>query len=99
MSTATPEFPGRPAPTAAVNDASASSGKATAALILGIIGLILIPLIAPIAAIIVGRRAKDEIAANPGMTGAGLAQAGVVLGWVSLGLTALFFVIGFAMAL
>lgn len=99
MSTATPEFPGRPAPASVANDVSSSSGKATASLILGIIGIVLIPIIAPIAAIVLGRRAKDEIAANPGMTGAGLAQAGVVLGWVSLGLFALFFVIAFAMAL
>jgi len=58
-------------------------GKATASLILGILGLLLCPLLAPLA-IIYGNQGKEEIDANPGLGGRGLAQAGVVLGWIGI---------------
>lgn len=81
-----------------------SSGKAVTALVLGLVGLLVCQLVG-IAAIIVGRQARDEIAASRGaLAGDGLAQAGVILGWVSLALMVLgivFFVVfmAFGMAL
>jgi len=60
---------------------AASSSKATPALVLGIVGLLCCGVCA-ILAIIFGKQAKDEIAANPGMGGEGMAQAGFILGIV-----------------
>lgn len=68
---------------------AASSGKATASLVLGILSFLCCPIIFSILAIVFGTQAKNEIAANPGMTGEGFAQAGVILGIVSLVLTAI----------
>lgn len=59
-------------------------GKATASLVLGIVGLLICPLVCSVLAIIFGQRAKREIAANPGLGGAGIAQAGFILGIVGL---------------
>ena len=65
-------------------------GDATASLVLGIVGL-LFCVFAAIPAIILGNRAKKQIDANPGAFGGrGLAQAGVILGWVAAGLWGLF---------
>jgi hypothetical protein len=56
--------------------------KATVALVLGIVGVVLCPLTGP-AAIIVGYQAKRQIESEPGRYGgAGLATAGLVLGVV-----------------
>jgi hypothetical protein len=75
----------------AVSGAPQQNGKAVTALVLGILGLVFCPVILSIAAIVIGNQAKNEIAQSGGMqTGSGLAQAGVVLGWVSLALTAVF---------
>ena len=74
-----PGFPGPPQ----------SSGKATAALVLGLVGLFLCPLICSILAIVFGKQAMDEIDQNPGMTGRGSAKAGFILGIVGTSLSAL----------
>jgi hypothetical protein len=63
------------------------SGNATAALLLGIAGLFVCPIICSILAIVYGKKAYEEIDASRGyMRGRGQAQAGVILGWVGLGL-------------
>lgn len=63
-----------------------TSGKAIAALICGICAFIVCPLIG-IAAVILGPQAKREIAASPQQyEGTGMAQAGQILGWISIGL-------------
>jgi len=60
-----------------------TSGSATAALILGIVGVVLCPLLCSVPALILGYKAKNEIAASGGrMSGAGQATAGIVLGWI-----------------
>jgi hypothetical protein len=64
-------------------------GNAVASLVLGILGIILCPLICSVLAIIFGRQAKDEIERDPSLGGAGMAQAGYILGLVGLGLFAL----------
>lgn len=74
-------------------------GKATAALILGLLGLFLCPLILSPLAIIYGNQGKAEIDANPGLGGRGLAQAGVVLGWVGVAFLVVMIVVFVLLAL
>lgn len=66
--------------------ASGSSGKATAALVLGICGIVVCPIIPSIVAIVLGHMAKGDISQNPEMEGRGMAQAGFILGIVGLAL-------------
>lgn len=65
---------------------TATEGSAITALVLGILGVILCPLILSVPAIIVGRSAQRKIEADPALGGEGMAKAGVVLGWVGTGL-------------
>ena len=64
-----------------------TSGKAIASLVLGIGGFVILPLVLSILAIVFGRSAKREIAERPGLGGAGLATAGIVLGWIGVAMT------------
>lgn len=64
------------------------NGFAVASLITGVLGLTALPLIGAVLALSFGYRARREIA-NSGERGEGLATAGVVLGWVGVGLAAL----------
>ena len=67
-----------------------TSGEATASLILGICGLVVCPLVCSVLAIVYGRRAQREIAASGGRLGGdSYASAGIITGWVGLGLCAL----------
>lgn len=62
------------------------NGMAVAALVLGIAGLTVLPFISSIFAVIFGSMARREIRQNPGVTsGDGVAVAGVVLGWIGIG--------------
>ena len=62
-----------------------SNGKATAALILGIVGILFCPLILSIPAIILGYSARKEIDASQGrQTNRGLATAGIITGWIGV---------------
>ncbi|MDQ4018675.1 MAG: DUF4190 domain-containing protein [Actinomycetota bacterium] len=72
-----------------------TSGSAIAALVLGIAGLVVVPIIPSIVAIVLGRGAQSDIARNPALGGEGLAKAGVILGWVGLAVS----VLGFLMLL
>jgi hypothetical protein len=69
-----------------------TSTNAVISLIAGIVGLFFLPLIGSIVALITGNAAKKEIANSGGAIGGqGLAQAGVIMGWIGLilwGLTA-----------
>ena len=47
-------------------------------------------IVGSIAGIIFGKMAQARIAAEPGLAGEGLAQAGVILGWVGLAVGAVF---------
>jgi hypothetical protein len=76
----------RPAPT---------SGLAIASLIFGILGLTLLPTLGSVVAVILGYMAKSEINSSTGqLEGSGLATAGLVLGYIGLGLTLLGLVVG-----
>jgi len=62
-----------------------SSGTATGSLIAGILSFIVCPIVLSIVAIILGNQAKEEIRASGGrIAGEGSAQAGIVLGWISI---------------
>ena len=78
--------------------ASRTPGKATASLVLGIVGLILIPILPSILAIVFGGSAKREIDGSGGsLGGRGLATAGIVLGWIALAIWAVFLIAVVAM--
>lgn len=64
--------------------------NAIISLVTGILGLTFFPLVGSIIALITGYMARKEIDANPGMMGgAGMATAGIILGWVGVGLAVL----------
>ena len=76
-----------------------TSGAAIASLVLGIVGVTVVPLIPSVLAVVFGSRARDEIRADPAVSGEGLATAGIILGWIGVALSVvglLFFVIGLA---
>jgi mannose/fructose/N-acetylgalactosamine-specific phosphotransferase system component IIC len=78
---------------------SRTSGAAIASLVLGIVGLTVFPLIPSVLALVFGSRARDEIRADPGVSGEGLATAGVMLGWIGVAITLLglaLFLVGLA---
>ncbi|MCS7282659.1 MAG: DUF4190 domain-containing protein [Anaerolineae bacterium] len=68
-----------------------TNGLAIASLVLSLLGLVgVLPLLGTILGLIFGYSAKSQIAQSRGTQGgAGLAQAGIVIGWVTLGLYAL----------
>ena len=72
-----------------------TSGKSTAALVLGILGLVLFcPIICSILALIFGYQARREIDASGGrLSGRGNATVGIVLGWIGVALMVAFIVL------
>jgi hypothetical protein len=77
-----------------------NSGKAIVSLVFGILGFILLPLIAGIVAVVTGYSAKREIRESAGrLKGEDMATAGIILGWVNLGLTVLGVCIGLVIVL
>ena len=64
-----------------------TSGYAIASLVLGIAGFVFFPLVPSILAVVFGKKARAEI--RSGARGDGLATAGIVLGWIGIGLTVL----------
>jgi hypothetical protein len=69
--------------------AQITNSKATASLVLGIIGIFMCPVVCSVIAIILGSMAKSEIAASGGyQTGESNAKAGIILGWIGLALAA-----------
>ncbi len=74
-----------------------TESMAIVSLVLGILSLTVFHFLAGIPAIIVGRSARDKIRAYPQqLTGEGMATAGIVMGWISVGIiccVALLFVV------
>lgn len=66
-----------------------TSGKAIASMILGIVGLVVLPVVGPALAIAFGVSAKREIASRTGLGGNGMATAGIVLGVTGIAVAAL----------
>lgn len=83
--------PGMVAPGGAPTPPAPAS--ATWALVLGIVGLVLCPLLASIPAWIVGAQARQEARNLPGQPGQGMATAGMVLGIVATVIWSLFLVL------
>lgn len=67
-------------------EGSRTNRKAIASLVLGMLGLVLVPLVASIAALGLGISARREIRREPGTPGDGLAIAGIALGGVGIAL-------------
>lgn len=68
---------------------------AIAALVMGIGGLTVLPLIGSILALIFGYMARNDIRKRPTeVTGDGLAMAGIIMGWISVGLAVLGIILG-----
>lgn len=63
--------------------AAPTNGMAVASLIFGILGWVLLPLLAPLLAVVFGHIARGQIR-NTGERGGGMAVAGLVLGYVNL---------------
>ena len=67
-----------------------NSGSATVSLIFGILAWVLLPVIGAIIAIIAGHMARREISASNGqLGGSGMATAGLILGYVHIGVSLL----------
>jgi hypothetical protein len=73
--------------------AQRTEGLAITSLVLGIAGFAICPLVCHILAIVLGTQARNKIRNDPTLGGDGLARAGVILGWVGVGLTVLFAII------
>jgi uncharacterized protein DUF4190 len=83
-----------PEPQAPPQPQEVPDGKAIASLVLGIVGLTVLPLIGSILAINFGRTSISN-ADKRGERGSAMATAGVILGWIGLAATAIFFAIWF----
>jgi len=76
------------APTENVVQAKPNSTMALVSLIAGITGLTILPTVGCIVALITGYMAKKEIREAAGaMGGEGMATAGLILGWIGIGLS------------
>ncbi len=57
---------------------------AEAALMLGVLGLVALPVVPSVAAVIVGVKVRRKIDADPALTGSRMAGAGIVLGVIGI---------------
>jgi len=75
-------------PPGGMSTAPPNSSMAIISLIAGILGLTFFPLLGSLVAVITGPMAKKEIRESMGaLGGEGLATAGMVLGWIGIGLS------------
>ena len=64
-----------------------TSGKAVVSLIFGILGFLILPIVGAIVALITGYSARNDIKSSNGLLkGDGMALAGIIIGWVNVGL-------------
>jgi len=66
-----------------------TEGLAVASLVLGVAGFLVCPVVCSVLAIIFGVQAKNRIRQDPSLQGAGMAQAGFVLGIIGVALGAI----------
>ncbi|GHA70141.1 DUF4190 domain-containing protein [Cognatilysobacter bugurensis] len=66
--------------------ARTTSSLAIASLVSGVLGWTLLPLIGCLVAVVTGHMARAEIRRASGLEGDGLAVAGLVLGWLGIGM-------------
>jgi uncharacterized protein DUF4190 len=74
-----------------------TEGYAVASVACGVVGLFAAPIVGPVLAIVFGNRARDRMARDPALEGAGLARAGTTLGWVGVAISAIVLVVGIAL--
>jgi len=69
-----------------------TEGTAIASMILGIAGLTMFPIVPSIVGLVLGYTSRGKIRSNPEtLTGEGFSIAGIVLGWVGIGIYILIF--------
>jgi hypothetical protein len=73
------------------------SGKAIAALVCGIISLILFGIVLGVVAVVLGTMARKEIAADPSLEGDGMALAGIITGAIGALLAVVLIALGVGM--
>ena len=86
-----------PKPQAPQEPQAAPDGNAIASLILGIVGITVLPFIASILAVILGRASIGD-AYKRGERGSAIATAGVILGWIGVAAPVVLFVFLFIFA-
>ncbi len=73
-----------------ISQSGPTSNMAIVSLVSGVLGLSLFPILGSIVAVVTGMMARREIReSDGGLSGDGLAVAGLILGWVGVGLTVL----------
>ncbi len=81
---------GYAAPAAPTGATQANAPGAVGSLVCGILAIVMLGILTGIPAVVMGGRAKRRIRESGGRLGGdGMATAGLVLGWVSIGLTLL----------
>jgi type IV pilus assembly protein PilA len=90
LATATPAVPYPVVPPPGPTETVPTSGKATASLICGILGLTIFSILTAIPAIIFGHMSRKEIRESGGrLKGDGMALAGMIMGYIATGLVVL----------
>jgi uncharacterized protein DUF4190 len=70
-----------------------SSSLATVSMVMGILGFTFLPLVATVVALIAGYAARKETrSVPPRASGDSMATAGIIMGWIQVGLAAIGFV-------
>lgn len=97
---------GHPGPAAgtavvAVPPGKHTEGFAIASLTCGIVGLFAVPIVGSILAIVFASTARKRIAQDSNLTGADMARAGMIIGWIGvvLGIVGVLFLIALGLAL
>lgn len=73
----------------------ATDSSAITSMVLGIAGLVVIPVILSIPAVIIGKQSEKKIAASGGtLKGAEFAKVGIVCGWIGIALGIVLIVVG-----
>ena len=74
-----------PPPNSDFSNSPRTDARAVAALVCGVLGLLILPLVFGAVAVILGRRSRQEISEQPlALKGLGLATAAVVLGAIDV---------------
>ena len=63
-----------------------TEGMAVASLVCGLLGVLGCPLVPSIVAVVLAIQARRKLSEDPTLEGEGLAKAGLILGWVGVGL-------------
>ena len=70
-----------------------TEGLAITSLVLGIAGFFVCPFVLSILAIVFGNQARTKIRNDPSLGGEPLARAGIILGWIGIGVAVIVIVV------